>query len=189
MAEAVAEERCIVSDDRTFLSEIEQLSGQNIKSCYQCGECTGGCPVAFTADIMPNHVTRLVQLGMDKEVLRSSMIWLCVGCETCATRCPRGIEISRVNDALRETAINRGEAAAEPAVKTFHQTFLRSIERMGRVHEVSMLGEYKLRSRDLFSDLLLGAKMFLKGKLVLVPKWIKGMSEIKTIFAKTKRNA
>ncbi len=186
MPEALMEERTLITDDRSFLAEVEELSGQNIKSCYQCGECTGGCPVAYAADIMPNQVSRLVQLGLDREVLGSSMIWLCVGCETCATRCPRGIEISRINDALREISIRRGIACPEPKVKTFHQTFLRSVERMGRVHEVSMLGEYKLRSLDLFSDLILGAKMFLKGKLVLVPKAIRGMREIKRVFKGTK---
>jgi len=189
MAQAATEERLVVSDDRTFISEIEKLSGQNIRSCYQCGECTAGCPVAYAADIMPNQVCRLVQLGMDKEALRSRMIWLCVGCETCATRCPRGVELSKVMDALRQTAIARGETSAEPAIKTFHETFLRSVERMGRVHEVSMLGEYKIRSMDLFSDIFLGVKMFLKGKLVLIPKAIKGMGEIKRIFGRTKRDA
>ena len=184
MADAVTQERVVVSDDRTFISEIEKLSGQNIRSCYQCGECTAGCPVAYAADIMPNQICRMVQLGQDKQALRSSMIWLCVGCETCATRCPRSVELSKVMDALRQTAIERGEAVGEPAVKTFHDTFLRSVERMGRIHEVSMLGEYKVRTLDLFSDIFLGAKMFLKGKLVLIPKRLKGMGEIKRIFRK-----
>lgn len=92
--------------------------------------------------------------------------------------------MSKVMDALRQTAIARGEATAEPSIKTFHETFLKSVERMGRVHEVSMLGEYKIRSMDLFSDIFLGVKMFLKGKLVLIPKAIKGMGEIKRIFRK-----
>jgi heterodisulfide reductase subunit C2 len=85
-------------------------------------------------------------------------------------------------DALRETAIKRGVAAGEPAVRTFHETFLNSVERGGRVHEVSMLGEYKLRSLNLFSDLFLGAKMFLKGKLSLLPDLIKGRADMKRIF-------
>lgn len=188
MADAMTEDRITVSDDKTFAEEIEKLSGQSIKSCYQCGECTAGCPVAYAADLMPNQVTRLVQLGMEKEVLRSRMIWLCVGCETCATRCPRGVELSKVMDALRETADARGVAAGEPAIKTFHETFLRSVERAGRTHEISMLGEYKLRSLQLFSDLILGARMFLRGKLALVPSIIKGRSEIKAIFKKSRDN-
>lgn len=188
MANAVADDRLTVSGDRTLAEEIEKLSGQKVMSCYQCGECTAGCPVAYIADLTPNQAMRMVQLGQDDRALDSSMIWLCVGCETCATRCPRAIELSKVMDALRETAVKRGTAAGEPAIRKFHETFLRSIERGGRVHEVSMLAEYKLRSLNLFSDIFLGIKMFLKGKLALIPKIIKGRGEIKRIFGKARRS-
>lgn len=181
-------ERIAVTGDNKFAKETESLSGQKIYSCYQCGECTAGCPVAYTADVMPNQVIRLVQLGQDEEALKSSMIWLCVGCETCATRCPRKVELSKVMDALREMAVTRKVAAGEPSIRTFHETFLRSVQRGGRVHEVSMLGEYKVRSLNLFSDIFLGAKMFLKGKLVLIPKFIKGRGEIKKMFSATENS-
>lgn len=185
MANAVAEDRLTVSDNRTFTDLIEELSGQSIASCYQCGECTAGCPVAYIADLMPNQVMRLVQLGQDAPALSSSMIWLCVGCETCATRCPRKVELSKVMDALRETSVSRGVAPSEHAIRTFHETFLRSVGRGGRTHEISMLAEYKLRSRDFFSDIFLGVKMFLKGKLALIPSFVKGRSEIRRIFDRT----
>ena len=174
-------DRLTIPESRALADRIEALSGQTIMSCYQCGECTAGCPVAYTADLMPNQVIRMVQLGQDS-VLESSMIWLCVGCETCATRCPRTVELSKVMDALRETAIARRAPIREPAILTFHKTFLKSIERMGRTHEVSMLAEYKLRSRDLFSDIFLGLRMFLKGKLALMPKFIKGRNEVGRIL-------
>lgn len=187
MASTVVEDRLTIPDKQALCEKVESLSGQDVRSCYQCGECTAGCPVAYLADLTPNQVVRLVQLGQDDDVLRSSMIWLCVGCETCTTRCPRKVELSKVMDALREEAVSRGVAAGEPAIKTFHETFLRSVERGGRVHEVSMLGEYKLRSLNLFSDIFLGLKMFLKGKLALIPKLIRGRSEIKRIFGKARR--
>lgn len=186
MADAMIKDRITISADRTLAHEIEKLSGQNIALCYQCGECTAGCPVAYAADFTPNQVIRLAQLGQANEVLKSRMIWLCVGCETCTTRCPKGVELAKVMDALREIAVVRGIAAGEPNIKTFHETFLRSVERAGRTHEISMLGEYKLRSLQLFSDLILGARMFLRGKLVLIPSIVKGRSEIKSIFRKAR---
>ena len=188
MAQAVADDRLTISGDKSFRDEIGNLSDQNIMSCYQCGECTAGCPVAYGADLMPNQVIRMVQLGQDEAALKSSMIWLCVGCETCATRCPRSVELSKVMDALREVSMKRGIAAGEPDIKTFHQTFLSSVERGGRTHEISMIGEFKLRSMNLFSDLALGAKMFLKGKLALMPSIVKGKGEIKKIFDGAKRS-
>ncbi|MHB1000552.1 MAG: 4Fe-4S dicluster domain-containing protein [Armatimonadota bacterium] len=188
MARAAATDRIIVSDDKSFNDKISKLSGQNITSCYQCGECTGGCPVAYTADLTPNQVSRLVQLGQDKTVLESRMIWLCVGCETCSTRCPRGIELSKVMDALREVSIEEGIAPGEPKIKTFHNTFLSSVEHIGRIHEVTMLGEFKLRTLDLFSDIFLGIKMFLKGKLAIEPSFVKSRAELKRIFKKKHRS-
>lgn len=187
-AASLPEDRIQISGDCSFKEEIEKLSGQSIASCYQCGECTGGCPVAYASDLTPNQVSRLVQLGQDSEVLNSSMIWLCVGCETCATRCPRGVELSRVMDALRETAIKRGIPAREPNIKICHEAILRSVAHSGRVFEPAMIGEYKLRTMNLFSDLDLGLKMFLKGKLPLIPSFIWGLRDMKKIFAKDKKN-
>lgn len=187
MAQTTADDRLKIKADKDLIERIERLSGQDIASCYQCGECTAGCPVAYAADVCPNQVTRLLQIGQGGDALRSRMIWLCVGCETCATRCPRKVELSKVMDALRQVASEEGIAAGEPAIKTFHETFLRSVERMGRTHEISMLGEYKMRSLQLFSDLILGARMFLRGKLALLPKMIKGRGEIKNIFRRTRQ--
>lgn len=186
MAATTADDRLTVSGDKSFRDEIAGLSEQSIVSCYQCGECTAGCPVAYASDLTPNQVIRMVQLGQDKQALASSMVWLCVGCETCGTRCPRGVELSKVMDALRQTANERGITGGEPSIQVFHSTFLRSVERGGRVHEITMLGEYKLRAKDLFSDLILGARMFLKGKLVLIPTFIKGTGEVRKIFGRTR---
>lgn len=189
MAKAAVCDRLTIPEDSSFKDEIEKLSGQSVMACYQCGECTAGCPVAYAADMTPNQVTRLVQLGQEDEALNSSMIWLCVGCETCTTRCPRKVELAKVMDALRETAVKRGIKPKEPAIRTFHETFLNSVERGGRVHEISMIGEFKLRSLNLFSDIFLAIKMFLKGKLALMPQFIKGRGEIKRVFRMRKRNA
>jgi len=45
-----------------------------------------------------------------------------------------------------------------------------------------MLMEYKLRSRDFFTDLVPGMKLFVKGKIPLLPTLIKGRGEIRRIF-------
>ncbi len=96
-----------------------------------------------------------------------------------STNCPRSACLG-----LRETAVARKALVREPAILAFHKTFLKSVERMGRTHEVSMLAEYKLRTLDLFSDILLGIRMFLKGKLALMPKAIKGKDEVGRILQK-----
>lgn len=171
--------------DPTFKQDIKALCGENVLSCYQCGECTAGCPAAFSMDIAPNQVMRLAQLGFKDEVLSSSAIWLCAGCETCATRCPRGVALSKVMDACRQLSVKSGKAAKAANVLKFHEEFLRQVSIFGRVHEISFVGMYKLRSRDFFSDVFSGIQMFLKGKLGLIPSLVKNRGEVKGLFKKS----
>lgn len=91
-----------------FLAQVEELSGQSIWACYQCGCCSSGCPVAEEMDLLPNQVIRYVQLGLEEELLSSKTIWLCASCFQCFARCPRGIDISKIMDALRQMAMEEG---------------------------------------------------------------------------------
>jgi heterodisulfide reductase subunit C len=124
----------------------------------------------------------MVQLGQKETLLRSSAIWLCIGCETCGTRCPNEIHAGAVIDALRQISIGEKVPAGEQKVYRLHQAFLDSIRWWGRLHELSMLIEYKLLSRDLVSDLDMGLDMFVKGKIHPLPKRIKGIGEVKRLF-------
>jgi heterodisulfide reductase subunit C len=171
--------------DSSFLKEIEKKSGENLSLCYQCLKCTAGCPTAPYMDIRPNNIIRMIQMGMKKEVLESSAIWLCVYCQTCGTRCPNEIHIGILMDTLREMAVEEGVPAKEKNIHLFHEAFIHSVGRGGRAHEVTMLMEYMLKSRDLMADSLFpGMKLFLKGKFPLLPSFIKGKEELKKIFEK-----
>jgi len=166
----------------TFLEEAKEKSGEDLSLCYQCLKCTAGCPTAPYMDIRPNNIIRMIQMGMKDAVLRSHAIWLCVSCETCGTRCPNEIDIGVLMDVLREMAVKEKVPAAEKNIHLLHEAFVESIRRGGRVHEATMLMEYKLRSRDFFTDLVPGMKLFLKGKIPVLPTLIKGRDEIKRIF-------
>jgi heterodisulfide reductase subunit C len=166
----------------SFLEEVKKKSGEDLSLCYQCLKCTVGCPTAPYMDIRPNSLLRMVQLGRREEVLGSRAIWLCVSCETCGTRCPNRIDIGVMMDTLREMSIEGGIPAREKNILLLHEAFVRSIRRGGRVHEATMLMEYKLRSRDFLTDLLPGMKLFFKGKIPVLPDLIKGRQEIRRIF-------
>jgi heterodisulfide reductase subunit C len=172
--------------DPQFLEEAKRRSGEDLSLCYQCLKCTAGCPTAPYMDVRPNNIIRMIQMGMKKEVLGSSAIWLCVSCETCGTRCPNKIDIGVLMDALREMAVKEKIPAKEKNIHLLHEAFVQSIRRGGRVHEATMLIDYKLRSRDFLTDLIPGMMMFLKGKIPLLPSLIKGRQEIKRIFEKCK---
>jgi heterodisulfide reductase subunit C len=168
--------------DLTFVERVSELSHQPVQRCYYCLRCSAGCPAAYAMDYTPAQILRLVQLGQKEAVLQSSAIWLCIGCETCGTRCPNEIHAGGVIDALRQMALAEGVAVGERRVYRLHQAFLDSIRMWGRLHELTMLMEYKLRSGDLLSDLDMGADMFVKGKIHPLPKRIAGMGDVKRLF-------
>ncbi len=165
----------------TFTDQVDSLSGQATQLCYHCHKCTAGCPTAYVMDYKPDQMLRLIQLGQKEKVLNSSAIWMCVSCDACGTRCPNQIWLAPVMDALRHIALEEGYSP-EPAVYALHRSFLDSIRLWGRVHELSMLMEYKLRSLDLFSDLMLGIDLILKGKISFLPERIKRLDEVKKLY-------
>ena len=171
-----------------FSQQVKQLSGVKLDRCYQCLTCTLGCPVAFAMDYHPDQIIRMVQLGLKKQVLSSSTIWICAGCATCVSRCPNEVDILRVMDTLREIALQEKIRGKEINIPAFHQTFLNNIRRFGRSHELSMLLLLKLKTRDIFSDIVLGIRMLPKGKLKPLPRRVKGLKEIRTIFEKAEQS-
>jgi heterodisulfide reductase subunit C len=93
-----------LSDD---FERITELSNTNVFACYQCGNCSGGCPAADYMDIPPHQVIRLVQLGGIEEILESNTPWICAACITCSVRCPKGVDIAAVMEALRQLVLRK----------------------------------------------------------------------------------
>ena len=87
---------------KEFIKKIEELSGENIYACYQCGKCSAGCPLVDHMDILPNQIIRLLQLGEEEEVLNSKTVWICSTCMQCMAKCPKGINLAKIMDSLRE---------------------------------------------------------------------------------------
>lgn len=92
-----------------FVRQVEEVSGQALLACNQCGKCSAGCPIVAAMDLLPSQVIRLAQLGME-EVLESDTIWICASCLTCVTRCPKGVDLPRLMEALRQVALRQGVA-------------------------------------------------------------------------------
>jgi heterodisulfide reductase subunit C2 len=88
-----------------FTAKIEELSKQDLLACYQCGKCSAGCPMANFMDILPNQIIRYAQIGLEYELRSSNAIWLCVSCYTCNTRCPKGVRIAEVIEAVRRVQL------------------------------------------------------------------------------------
>ena len=89
-----------------FKAKVEALSGEKMDLCFQCGTCSSGCPLTEEMDLLPSTLIRFVQLGLD-EALDSRTIWICSACFKCEVRCPRGIDIANVMEALREMMLRK----------------------------------------------------------------------------------
>jgi heterodisulfide reductase subunit C2 len=171
--------------------QVEERSGQPVSACYQCEKCTNGCPLTFAMDIYPHRIMHSLRLGMLDQVINSDTIWVCASCETCTTRCPNDIDIAHVMDTLRQLSMSKGVKAAQKQAPIFHRVFLQNVQRLGRMHELSMGVEYSLKSagvNGLLKQSSLGLGMIRKGKMKIVPGRLSAGQEVKEIFRKSKGN-
>jgi heterodisulfide reductase subunit C2 len=166
----------------SFLEDVIQESNVNIQACYQCQKCSAGCPVVSAMDILPNQIVRQIQYGRREKVLTSKTIWICASCHTCSVRCPNDIDIAKVMDSLRHLARKSGLKAGEAEIPVFHSAFLDTIKSTGRIHELSLILRFKLKTRDFLKDAGLGWEMFKRGKIKILPQSILGGKQVKEIF-------
>ncbi|HET7011449.1 MAG TPA: heterodisulfide reductase-related iron-sulfur binding cluster [Anaerolineales bacterium] len=152
---------------------IRETTGENVYLCYQCVKCTSGCPLADHFDLAPNQVMRAAQLGMEDRLFDSRTPWLCASCQTCTTRCPQGIDVARVMDFLVSEGLKRGIKPKVPEVALFNKVFLRDVDILGRSFELGLIGEMNLRTRQPFKDLDMGLEMFKRGKVRVVPEFVR----------------
>ena len=168
--------------DWGFAVEVAKRSGVDFNKCFHCRCCANGCPFYRAMDYAPHGVIRLIQLGLKKEVMECSTIWICVGCHTCAVQCPMAIDISAVMDAVSQITLEEKAAVAQPDILNLHKEVLHSIERYGRTHKLEIMLRYKVQKRDWFGDLDVGLKMLAKRKLDLMPSRVKEIKQIKALF-------
>ncbi len=168
--------------DRFFSKQVNSRSGENVGFCFHCQTCAGGCPYVEAMDYSPNAVLRLVQMGLRKEALECSTIWICVSCNTCSIQCPMAIDIPAIIDTLRHMALEEGANIAEPNIVRFHEEVLHSIEKYGRTHKLEIMLRYKVRLGQWFQDMDIGVKMLTKRKLDLKPSRIEATDEMSKIF-------
>jgi heterodisulfide reductase subunit C len=116
-----------------------QPGGENIKSCFQCGTCSGTCPVrAINEKYNPRRIIRMALLGMRKEVLCSDFIWLCSTCYACHERCPQKVHIPDLISAIRNLAIKEGNV---------HPTFRAYVEVLDKHGRLLEIGEFENEKR------------------------------------------
>ncbi len=83
--------------DPKFSRTVQEISGETLSLCYQCGTCTAQCPLGVPI----RRLIRSSQLGLEDFTLANTDLWKCATCKLCETTCPRGVRITDIVHALR----------------------------------------------------------------------------------------
>jgi len=186
MAETMVEAPAVGVD---FINEVCSIpGGEAIRSCIQCGICTGSCPTASKWDYPPRRAIAMVRAGLRDELLSSNSMWFCASCYTCTVRCPRDIKPADIMHALEIISIRSGLSTRRNRTPVMYKCFVDSAKSNGRVYELGVMLKFFLKTNP-FAALKLttvGLGLFLHKRMPLKPSRIKGKGELKAILAKAR---
>jgi len=185
---------------QSLLQEVMERSGQNLLACYQCRRCAAGCPVGDMTGVTPDRLIRMVLLGERSDALNNLLVWQCVACYTCGTRCPNNIQTARINETLKQMSKESHIEPLTPKVAFFHDAFLKSVSHFGRVSELEFMGLYEMKTtafevkrarwkailEEISNQAKHGLAMMKKKRMHFTLEKIKALSEVKNLYRKVK---
>jgi heterodisulfide reductase subunit C len=96
------------------------------------------------------------------------------------------IDLPQVMDVLRGESLKLEMVHPKARdIVSFHESFIDTIHHFGRMWELGLIAEYKLRTRHFWQDVVLAPLMLKKGILALRPSFDKTLSS--RIFSNLKR--
>jgi heterodisulfide reductase subunit C len=94
--------------DRAFKAEVLARSPE-VGRCFTCGSCTAVCPeTLMDPNKDPRRFIRLVNLGLREQALADEFKEACATHFRCMSRCPQGVNINGIMNAIRELAQEDG---------------------------------------------------------------------------------
>ena len=152
--------------------------------CYQCGTCSGACPVANEMDFTPRRLMRMIQADLRGKVVASDAPWVCASCLSCTVRCPREIPISDVMGMIRSLALAEGVNPRTDGI--YNKSFVQIVKEWGRMFEAELVLRHHLQVNplNLLGQVPVGLKMMRKGKLAFMPKSSEGRKELQAIMVR-----
>jgi heterodisulfide reductase subunit C len=171
----------------SFLKQLETVpNSEKIKSCIQCGTCTGSCPVSYAMDISPREIIALFRAGDMETLLHSKSIWICASCYACQTRCPSLIKVTDIIYALKRLAMEKEIFPRKFAAHALSETFVKVMNSFGRLHEPMLVVSFLLKTSPfkLFGMMPLSLRMAKRKRVAYIPSKIKGLDGFKKIIKK-----
>lgn len=99
--------------DLEFIEKMKTITGELFKTCMQCGTCSVVCPMKADMQLTTRQILHLAQWGQKETLLSTNTAWICASCHACEVRCPRGIDIPRVMEGLRQLTLRENENYVE----------------------------------------------------------------------------
>jgi heterodisulfide reductase subunit C len=185
---------------KPLLDEVQKRSGQNLQACYQCRRCAAGCPVGEETGVTPDRLIRLIVVGDREAALNNLLVWKCVACYTCGTRCPNNIQTARITETLKQMAKKAHATPLTPRIADFHSAFMTSTRHLGRFNEIEALTIYETKTAfkelsqgkvkavidEMVGQARLAVDMMKKKRLHLGVDKVKARSEVKALYEKAK---
>ncbi|UCH31610.1 MAG: 4Fe-4S dicluster domain-containing protein [Candidatus Bathyarchaeota archaeon] len=80
-----------------------------IRPCYQCGTCAGGCPVfRNNPDLNPRMLIEKLLFGQIDKILQNQDVWNCCFCLTCSQHCPQSVDLAHILIELKNYSAKEG---------------------------------------------------------------------------------
>ena len=181
--------------------EVSKRSGQSLLNCYQCRRCAAGCPVGEESGVTPDRLIRMLLLGDEQGALDNLLVWKCLACYTCGTRCPNDIQTARITEALKQISKKQHREPLVPKVAAFHGAFVKAAGQAGRFNELVGMGMYEAQAAlgefkrgglkaaiaEVSAQAKLGQAMMKKKRMHLKYESVKNKGEIKALYRKAGR--
>jgi heterodisulfide reductase subunit C len=160
------------------------VGGERIRNCIQCGLCSASCPLSPYMDFTPRRLIHMAREGFKRDVLGSFTIWLCTSCYSCTVECPRRIRVTDVMYALKRRAIEDGVYPRRFPIPVLASEFAGMIRRNGRVTESWLVLRVFMKTAilRLLGMSKLGTKLFLTGRMRMVPETIHGRKQLQNLL-------
>ncbi len=97
----------IKDEDKTAVQKVFEISGENVFKCIQCGTCSAVCPMVESMGVSTRQGIQLLMFGRVNDVLEANIGNICAACHTCTVRCPRGIDVAKVYEAVRQITLRQ----------------------------------------------------------------------------------
>lgn len=98
-------EAYLVEPDVSFIEDVIDLGGKDVKKCFQCATCSVACAISPDNKPFPRKEMIAASWGLKDKLTGNADIWLCHNCGDCSEKCPRGAKPGDVLAAIRSYAI------------------------------------------------------------------------------------